>query len=260
MRENRAKSILKAGGEVVTGWLAIPSSLSAELMARQGFDALTVDMQHGAADYADMLRMLQAISITDVTPLVRTPWNDPAIIGRILDAGAYGIICPMINTGEEAEAFVRACRYYPRGGRSVGPLRASLYAGADYIQHANETVLTLAMVESKSAVDNLDDILSVPGLDGIFVGPSDLSVSMGHSAGFDPRFPEVYEAIRYVAARCKEKNVIPGIHTGSVQYGQEMRELGYRFMAYLSDFRMLQWCASNALAAFRTGKPVPNAP
>ena len=260
MKENKARTILMSGGEVVTGWLAIPSSISAELMARQGFDALTVDMQHGAIDYVDAIPMLQAISTTDATPFVRAPWNDPSILGRILDAGAYGIICPMIDTGQEAEAFVRACRYHPKGQRSVGPLRASLYAGSDYVRHANETILTLAMVESRQAIDNLDDILRVPGLDGIYVGPSDLAVSMDESAGFDPRFPAVYEAIQYVAARCKERKIVAGIHVGSVQYGQEMRELGYRFMAYLSDFRMMQWAASNGLAAFRTGTPAPNAP
>lgn len=260
MRENKARTTLMAGGEVVTGWLAIPSSISAELMAKQGFDALTIDLQHGAIDYSDALTMLQAISTTETTPMVRLPWNDPSIIGRVLDAGAYGVICPMINTGEEAAAFVRACKYHPLGQRSVGPLRASLFAGADYVKHANDTILTMAMVESQQALDNLEDILRVPGLDGIYVGPSDLAVSMGESAGFDPRFPVVYEAIQYVAAKCKEKKVVAGIHVGSVKYGQEMRETGYRFMAYLSDFRMMQWAASNALAAFRSGAPAANAP
>lgn len=255
MRENKIRTILKNGGEVVTGWLAIPSSISAELMSKQGFDALTIDLQHGAVDYADMVHMLQAISASDVTPLVRSPWNDPSIIGRILDAGAYGVICPMVNTRAEAESFVRACRYAPQGQRSVGPLRASLYAGSDYVKNANDTILTMAMIESAESVKNLEEILETPGLDAIYVGPSDLAVSMGESSGFDPRFPAVYEAIQYIAAKAKEKNVIAGIHVGSVQYGQEMRELGYRFMAYLSDFRMMQWAVSQALPAFRAGKP-----
>lgn len=255
MRENKALTKLKAGGEVVTGWLSIPSSISAELMALQGFDALTLDMQHGAIDYVDAIPMLQAISTTEVTPMVRAPWNDPSILGRMLDAGVYGVICPMINTGEQAEAFVKATRYPPVGQRSAGPLRASMYAGPDYFLHANETVITLAMVETKESVDNLDEILSVPGLDGIYVGPSDLAVSFGHKAGYDPRFPEVYEAIKYVAARCKEKKRIPGIHVGSIQYGKEMRELGYKFQAYVTDFRLLQAAASQGLANFRKGEP-----
>jgi 4-hydroxy-2-oxoheptanedioate aldolase len=246
MRENKALTTSKAGGEVVTGWLAIPSSISAELMAKQGFDALTIDLQHGAIDYSDMVPMLQAISTS--------------IIGRVLDAGAYGVICPLINTGEQARAFVRACRYTPDGERSAGPLRASLYAGSDYIKNANQTIFTMAMVESAESYANLDDILSTPGLDGIYVGPSDLALSMGESAGFDPRFPAVYDAIIDIARRTVAKGLIAGIHVGSVQYGQAMREAGYTFQAFLSDFRMMQWAASNALAAFRTGKPVPNAP
>jgi 4-hydroxy-2-oxoheptanedioate aldolase len=253
MRRNKAKDIWAAGGEVVTGWLAIPSSISAELMAQQGFDALTIDLQHGATDYTDMVPMLQAISITDTAPFVRVPWNDPSIIGKVLDAGAYGVICPMVNTAEEAAAFVKACRYFPQGGRSVGPLRASLYAGSDYFQHANDTVVTMAMIESAEAVKNLEDILKTPHLDAIFVGPSDLAVTMGEAPGFDPRYPAVYEAIEYIAAKCKEAGVIPGIHCGSVAYGADMRKLGYRFMAYLSDFRMMQQAVARGLTAFRTG-------
>lgn len=260
MRENKMRTTLLAGGEVVTGWLAIPATVSAELMAKLGFDAITVDMQHGAIDYTDMLPMLQAISTSDATPIVRAPWNDPSIIGRILDAGAYGVICPMINSGADAEAFVRACRYAPVGQRSAGPLRASLYGGPDYIKMANETIMTFAMIETVEGLNNLEDILRTPGLDAIFVGPSDLSLAMGGPAGFDPRTPEVYEAIKFIAAKTKEAGVIPGIHTGSVQYAQEMRELGYRFMAYLSDFRMLQNTVSRALPAFRTGKPDSFAP
>lgn len=254
MRKNKVKEIWANGGEVVTGWLAIPSSISAELMAQQGFDALTVDLQHGASDYTDMVPMLQAISITDTAPFVRVPWNDPSIIGKVLDAGAYGVICPMVNTAEEAAAFVKACRYFPQGGRSVGPLRASLYAGSDYFQHANDTVVTMAMIESEEAVKNLEEILKTPHLDAIFVGPSDLAVTMGEAPGFDPRYPAVYEAIEYIAAKCKEAGVIPGIHCGSVAYGADMRKMGYRFMAYLSDFRMMQQAVARGLKAFRAGE------
>lgn len=255
MRANKVKDIWAAGGEVITGWLGIPSSISAELMAQQGWDALCVDLQHGATDYVDAVPMLQAISTTDTTPFVRVPWNDPAIIGKVLDAGAYGVICPMINTAEEADAFVKACRYFPKGGRSVGPLRASLYAGADYFQHANDTIITMAMIESEQAVKNLEGILETPNLDAIFVGPSDLAVTYGEAPGFDPRYPVVYEAIEYIAAKCKEAGVIPGIHCGSVAYGADMRKMGYRFMAYLSDFRMLQQTVARGLPAFRAGTP-----
>lgn len=260
MRENKVKTLWSKGETAITGWLAIPSSLSAEMMAQQDFDAVTVDMQHGAADYADMLSMLQAISTTDKTPMVRVPWNDPAIIGRVLDAGAYGVICPMVNTAAECKAFVEACRYYPEGGRSVGPIRAGLYGGADYFPNANKTIITMAMIEHKDGVANLDAILATPGLDAIFVGPSDLAVSMDHTPGFDPKWPDVKEAIALIAERCNAAGVVPGIHVGSVAAGEEMRQLGYKFIAYLSDFRMLQMAYAQALPALRAGKPMPNVP
>lgn len=255
MRKNKVRDIWSAGGDALTGWLGVPSTITAELMAQQGFDAITVDLQHGATDYTHMVPMLQAISSTDATPFVRVPGNDAAIIGKVLDAGAFGVICPMVNTRAEAEAFVRACRYFPKGNCSVGPLRASLYGGADYFAHANDTIITMAMIETTEAVENLDEILATPGLDAIFVGPSDLSVSMGEAPGFDPRYPAVYEAIEHIVARCQATSVIPGIHCGSVAYGAEMRKLGYRFMAYLSDFRMLQQTLARSVPAFRSGVP-----
>ncbi|WP_417249504.1 HpcH/HpaI aldolase family protein [Celeribacter sp.] len=260
MRESKAKTLWANGEEVLTGWLATNSSLMAEMMAQQDFDAVTIDMQHGVADYSDALSMLQAISTTDATPIVRVPWNDPAIIGRMLDAGAYGIICPMVNSAEECKAFVEACRYYPQGGRSVGPIRAGLYGGADYFANANDTVITFAMIEHKDGVANLDEILSTPGLDAVFVGPSDLAVSMGHTPGFDPKWPDVVEAIEFIAERCKAHGVIPGIHVGSVEYGQKMRDMGYKFQAYLSDFRMTQMAFGKAMPAFRAGQPDATAP
>lgn len=260
MRVNKVKSLWAEGREALTGWLAIPSGLSAEMMAQQDFDAITVDMQHGCADYSDMLAMLQAISTTDKTPFVRVPWNDPSIIGRVLDAGAFGVICPMVNSAAECRAFVEACRYYPEGGRSVGPIRAGLYGGADYFAKANETIITMAMIEHKDGVAALDEILATPGLDAIFVGPSDLAVSMGHTPGFDPQWDDVKDAIRLIAERCIAHNVVPGIHVGSVAYGEEMRQMGYKFQAYLSDFRMLQMAFAKAMPAMRSGTPAATAP
>ena len=199
--------------------------------------------------------MLQAISTTARVPLARVPWSEPGGIGKMLDNGAYGIICPMINNREECERFVGACRYAPQGYRSVGPLRASLYAGADYWKHANTTVLTFAMIETKQAVANLDAILSVPGLDAIYVGPSDLSVSMGESAGFDPKFPEVLKTIEMIAKAAQKHGVVAGIHTGSVAYAKQMVDAGYRFVTYLSDFRILQLATDNGVKAMRACKP-----
>lgn len=260
MRESKVRNLWAKGDCAVTGWLAIPSSLSAELMAQQDFDAITIDMQHGCADYADMLTMLQAISTTDRTPFVRVPWNDPSIIGRVLDAGAYGVIAPMVNTAAECKAFVDACRYYPDGGRSAGPIRAGLYGGPDYFANANKTIITMPMIEHKDGVANLDAILATPGLDAIFVGPSDLAISMGHTPGFDPKWDDVVEVIEMIAKKCIAAGVVPGIHVGSVEYGQKMRDMGYKFMAYLSDFRMLQMAYAKAMPSFRAGTPSANAP
>src|SRR5215470_15653321 len=179
VRKNTVREIWARGETVVNGWLSIPSGFSAEVMAHQGFDSLTVDMQHGVVDYQTGVSMLQGISTTGVIPFARVPWNDPARLMKILDAGAYGVICPMINTREQAEALVQACKYPPRGFRSWGPVRASLYMGTDYGDHANDDVIVMPMIETAEALKNLDDILSVPGVDAIYVGPSDLSLAMG---------------------------------------------------------------------------------
>jgi 4-hydroxy-2-oxoheptanedioate aldolase len=260
MRENKIRRIWAEGGNVLNGWLAIPSSISAEVMAQAGWDSLCVDLQHGAIDYQTALTMLQAISTTETVPLVRVPWNDPAIIGKLLDAGAYGVICPMVNSRADAEAFVGACRYAPAGYRSVGPLRAALYGGSDYVVQANSTILTMAMIETRRAIENLEEILATPGLDAVYVGPSDLSVSMGHSAGFDPAFPEVLEAILRVPAAAKRHGVIPGIHVGSVEFGTRMYHAGFRFASFMSDFRFLQWIAARGIRAMRAGTPSPDVP
>lgn len=257
MRENNIRTIWANGGTVINGWLAIPSSISAELMALQDWDSICIDLQHGAIGYETAITMLQAISTTNKTPIIRVPSNESGIIGKVLDAGAYGVICPMVNTAAEAAAFVRACRYHPQGQRSVGPLRASLYAGADYVKNANSTVLTMPMIESAEAVKNLDAILATPGLDSVYVGPSDLSVSMNESAGFDPMFPEVLKAVELIAERASKAGVMPGIHVGSVAYGKRCRDMGYRLITYLSDFRLLQQAATRGIAAMRAFEPTP---
>ena len=174
--------------------------------------------------------------------------------------GAYGIICPMINSREEAERFVGACRYAPQGYRSVGPVRALMYGGDDYVAEANGTVLAIAMVETEAAVRNIDDILTTPGLDGIYVGPADLCVSMGEKASHDPEYPNVKQAIHHIAARCRHHGIPGGIHTGSVRNALAMKDLGFRFITLMNDLRLVQWAAGNAVRALRAGQPSPDAP
>ena len=203
MRPNRLRQIWREGGAAVNGWLQLPHGFAAEVMAAQGWDSLTVDLQHGPLGYDVALTLLQAISSSPVTPLARVPWNEPGIIMKMLDAGCYGIICPMINSAEEAQRFVGACRYPPKGYRSFGPTRVSFYAGADYGQHANDTVIALAMIETGQAVENLDAILDTPGLDGVYVGPADLSQSLGYQERVDLKHPDLVAILDRILDGCR---------------------------------------------------------
>src|SRR3989449_2021383 len=175
-------------------------------MAHQGFDSLTVDMQHGVVDYQVAVTMLQAVSTTPVIPLARVPWNDPARLMKILDAGVYGVICPMISTRAQAEALVAACKYPPRGYRSFGPVRASLYAGSDYGDRADDDIVVMPMIETAEALKNLDAILSVPGVAAIYVGPADLSLALGCKPRLDQTDPPVVEAQQMIAEACKRRS------------------------------------------------------
>ena len=259
MRENRIRSIWKSGGAVVNGWLAIPSSFSAEVMAHQGWDTLTVDLQHGVTGYASAVAMFTAISTTSTIPIARVPWLDPGIIMKTLDAGAYGIICPMVNCREDAEKFVRACRYPPEGGRSLGPIRATLYAGADYPQKANETIVTLAMIETRQALDKLDEILSVKGLDAVYIGPADLSLSLGCTPPFDDVDKPVAEAIDMVLAKANEHGVVPCIHNGTPEAALKRIERGFRLVTISSDARLMTAGAQQVMSKMRSGIKAPAA-
>jgi 4-hydroxy-2-oxoheptanedioate aldolase len=251
MRQNQLKTQWAANAPVINGWLAIPSSFSAEVMAHQGFDSLTVDMQHGVMGYETVIAMFQAISTTNVTPLVRVPWNDPASIMRMLDGGAYGVVCPMINTRSEAERFVGACRYSPQGYRSFGPARARLYGGSDYASSANDTIVTFAMIETAQALANLDDILSTPGLDGIYVGPADLSLSLTGKVSFDYSDPELFARLEQIVAATRRHGVAAGIHTGSPEFAQRMIDLGYRFVTIQSDAGFIESYAKRVISTLK---------
>lgn len=253
MRENRIRSIWNAGGAVVNGWLAIPSSFSAEAMAHQGWDSLTVDLQHGVTDYASAVAMFTAISTTATVPIVRVPWLDPGIIMKVLDAGAYGVICPMVNCRADAEKFVHAARYAPEGGRSFGPIRAMLYGGADYPTKANETIVTFAMIETRQALDNLDAIMSVKGLDAVYIGPADLSLSLGCAPTFDDVDKPVAEAIDLVLAKAKEHGITPCIHNGTPEAALKRIARGFRLVTISSDARLMVAGAQQIVSTMRSG-------
>ena len=251
MRPNRLRTIWKSGDAAVNGWLAIPNGFSAETMAHQGWDTLTIDLQHGVVDYQAMVGMLQAISTTPTVPIVRVPWLEPGILMKTLDAGAYGVICPMVNTREDAQKLVAWTHYAPRGTRSFGPVRALLYGGADYPQHANDTIVTFAMIETAKAVDNLDDILSVEGLDAIYIGPSDLSLALGCRPVFDDVDPKAAQAIDHILARAKAHGVVAGIHNGNPEGALARIAKGFQFVTVSSDARLMAAGAQQVLAKMR---------
>jgi 4-hydroxy-2-oxoheptanedioate aldolase len=253
MRENRLRTIWASGGAAVNGWLAIPNGFAAETMANQGWDTLTIDMQHGVVDYQSAVAMLTAVSTTPTVPVVRVPWLAPDHLMKALDAGAYALICPMVNTRADAENLVAWTHYPPRGSRSFGPVRALLYGGADYPQHADDTIVTFAMIETREGLDNLDEILSVPGLDAVYVGPSDLSLALGCRPTFDDVDPPVAEAIETIVAKARAAGKVAGIHNGTPEAALRRIEMGYQFVTISSDARLMAAGSQQILSAMRLG-------
>tara|TARA_B100001989_G_scaffold220546_1_gene173033 strand:+ start:10 stop:798 length:789 start_codon:yes stop_codon:yes gene_type:complete len=240
MRKNKLKELFKAGKPIINSWLAIPSSFSAEVMANQGWDSLTIDMQHGLIDYPNAVSMLQSISSTETIPMARVNWNEPGQIMKILDAGCYGIICPMVSNRKDAENFVNACLYPPKGYRSFGPIRASIYGGNDYSKHADEEILKLAMIETKEALEKLDEILDTPNLNGIYIGPADLSLAVGEEPGFDrPENSKAYSEILRILESAKKRNLLAGLHNGTPDYAQKMIKKGFNLVTVGSDSRYI---------------------
>ena len=251
MKDNRLRTLWKQDRAAVNGWLAIPDSFSAEVMARQGWDSLTIDLQHGVVDYQKMVTMLQAITTTETVPVVRVPWLEPGILMKSLDAGAQALICPMINTREEAQKFVAWTSYAPRGTRSFGPVRAAMVLGADYPTAANDHIVRFAMIETAQALDNLDAILSVEGLDAIYIGPSDLSLSLGCKPVFDDVEPKAAQAIEHIVERARAHGIFAGIHNGLPRVAKARIDLGFRFVTLSSDARMLISGSQELLGAMR---------
>jgi len=195
--------------------------------------------------------MLQAISTTGTVPVVRVPWLEPGVLMKTLDAGAYGVICPMVNTREEAQRFVAWTSYAPRGTRSFGPIRATLYGGADYPQHADRTIVRFAMIETAQALDNLDAILSVEGLDAVYIGPSDLSLALGCKPTFDDVEPKVAEAMAHILERAKAHGVVAGVHNGRTDVAKARVAMGFRFVTVSSDARILAAGSQQLLGEMR---------
>ena len=245
------KAHFAAGGTAVNGWCAIPSPITVEIMGRAGFDLMTIDLQHGLIDYQTALTLLQVLQGLPAPVMVRVPWNEPGIVMKCLDAGFSGLICPMINTAEDARHLVQSARYAPLGGRSFGPTRANLVHGAGYAKGANSTVPVFAMIETREALANLDAILAVEGIDGVYVGPSDLGLSLGHEPTLEPTAPEVLDAISTIGARARAAGRIAGIHTGSPAMVRAMLAKGFHFASLLTDARLFISALSVQLAEVR---------
>jgi len=244
MRKNKLKTIVNSGDPIYCGWLHIPNTWTAEIMTNIGWDCLTVDMQHGLHSMETAIQMFQAISTTKTIPLARVNWNQPGDIMRLLDGGAYGIICPMINTKEECTAFVGACRYPPLGYRSYGPTRARVYGGLDYGDYANEEIMTIAMVETAEAVENIDDICAVATLNGIFIGSGDLRLSLTGSALKTKDSKAFDDAVNKILQSCKKHGVMAGIWCSTTEDATIMITKGFQFIALKSDSMMLTEFAS----------------
>lgn len=251
--ENQLRTIWNAGGVAINGWLAVANSFATEIMAQQGWDCLTIDMQHGLIDHQSLVAMLQAISITETVPLVRVPWLEPSVLMKVLDAGVYGVICPMINSREEAQKLVAYTSYAPQGTRSYGPVRAGLYGGADYHRKANQTIVRFAMIETAHALDQVDAILSVEGLDAIYIGPSDLSLSLGHDPQLDEVAPQVAQAIEHILERAKAHGVRAGIHNAGSAKALQRARMGFQFVSIASDARFIASGARQVVEQMQAG-------
>lgn len=235
MRINRVKQLWREGKPAIGGWLSIPHCLSAEAMAHTGLDWLCVDMQHGCIDYSDAVPMLTAISTTAVTPLVRVPWNEPSMIMKVLDAGAYGVIVPMVSNRAEAERAVAACRYPPKGMRSNGPNRAVYYGGADYQKHADSEMICAVMIETAEGIEKMDEIISTPGVDAAYIGPTDLALALGLPPVMDNEEPLHVATVNRMLELCKRHKVAAAIHTGSSKFTQRYIDQGFQMVMLVAD-------------------------
>ena len=254
MIPNTIKRIWAERRPVVNGWLSIGCPFTAEIMAAQGYDSLTIDLQHGLIGYETATVMLQAIRASGVVPLARVPWLDPAAVMKLLDAGAYGVICPMINSRADAERLVSYVRYAPRGVRSFGPTRANFSAGPDYGLHADEEILCFAMIETADAVKHIEEIVSTPGLDGVYIGPADLTLGLTgrrFPIGFDREEPELVNAIHGILKAAHGAGIRAGLHNGTPAYAARAIEWGFDFVTVSNDVRLLAGAAQASVSTLR---------
>lgn len=251
MRKNLALAKWRAGEATIGGWLSLANTHTAEVMANAGFDWLCVDLQHGLIDYGDLRHMLPAISTTDTTPIVRVSWNRPSEIMKALDAGAMGVIVPLVNNRAEAAAAISACKYPPDGTRSFGPIRAAMYGGRGYAAEANGEIACIVMIETKEGIEKVEEIVTTPGLGGVYIGPSDLGLSLGLPPLGDSDNPTHLATVKTILDTCKRHKVPAGIHTGGLEWTKRRLEAGFDFVTLGTDAGFLSRMVATELAAAR---------
>jgi 4-hydroxy-2-oxoheptanedioate aldolase len=246
---------LHAGETVFSGWCGLPYPLVAEALARDGFPAVTIESQHGLWDVAGILHGIAAVRQGGAAPIVRVPLGDFALVSRALDFGAEGIIAPMINTVADARAFAAAAKFPPLGERSWGPHRAMSLGGVSemntYLREANDHVITLAMIETRTALQNFDDIIGTPGIDGFFLGPSDLSIALSDGKNVDPMSKDVDAEIDRMVAGAQKAKKIPGAYCHSAERAAQLAKRGIKFLAVMSDLAMLRAGAAAAMKVLK---------
>lgn len=255
MRPNTVLEAWRESGDEALGlWLSLPDPVAAEALGGLDYDYITIDMQHGVVDYPVTVAMLAAMQRSNAVPFVRVPWNEPGIIGKVLDAGAMGVIVPMVNTVDQAEQAVASCRYAPHGTRSYGPVRAARALGAGYPTSANDVIACIPMIETVQAIENLDAILAVPGIDAVYVGPADLSLTLGLAPLGDHDDASFNDALAAIVAGCERAGVIPGIHANPAIVAKR-RTQGFRMITVTSDLLSVLDSASTGLMTARTPSP-----
>lgn len=245
------RDVWQSGQPHYGGWLHVPNSFTAELVGRAGYDWVCIDSQHGFAGPESWVSMLQALDLAGVPGVIRVPWNEPSMIMRALDSGAEGVIVPMVNTAAEARAAVSACRYAPAGGRSWGPTRARLRTSDYSPAKGDELVVCVVMAETRQAVENLDEILSVPGIDGVFVGPNDLAVSAGVPPSYDASDPEHRRLINSIRERCQAHGITAGIQADKADLAASWVREGFRMLALNAESRLLQMAVESLVRETR---------
>ncbi len=254
MRTNTVKQRLREGKPAVGTWLVLPDPFAAQIMARVGFDWVNVEMEHSPITLETAALMFQMIAQAGSVPLVRVPWNTAENVKRVLDCGAWGVVFPMTNSRAEAEAAVASAKYPPQGIRSVGGSMQAISFGADpgtYYARANDEIMVIIQIEHIKAVEKADEILSVPGIDAMFIGPTDLSASMGLKPSGDAEDPRVQEAIKRAHSAAARHGVASGIHVFSPEAAAQRIREGFRFIALASDARFMTGAAKAALSRIR---------